>query len=282
LFYYRYQVDYPQPVFSNVIHVGGLHIKADEPSTTKSPPSFPANLAKAVEAGAKGFILVATGHLAQLKFAPPATRKAFVAGLNRVAADGFSVIWQYADPSSEILGQLAEGVYTFGWLPQRELLTDPKCKAFLSHCGCNSALEALNIGVPIVALGLFADQITSAALLESKGICKRLDKRRLTEDVIYESIVQVVTNQSMRAKAELYADILKREPMDVMEKAVYWSEYVIRRKGAKWMKNKFSTNLSSYIGYYCLDVIAVMIISVLSITVALVKLGKRLWRKFVR
>lgn len=49
-------------------------------------------------------------------------------------------------------------------------------------------------GVPMVALGLFADQVSGAALVESKGISIRLDKKKLTADIIYKSIIQVATN----------------------------------------------------------------------------------------
>ena len=51
--------------------------------------------------------------------------------------------------------------------------------AFISHCGQNSATEAARIGVPVVAIPLFADQLVNAITLRHKGVAKILDIKNL-------------------------------------------------------------------------------------------------------
>lgn len=52
------------------------------------------------------------------------------------------------------------------WCPQLQVLTHEALGCFLTHCGWNSTLEALSLGVPVIAMPLWTDQITNAKLLK--------------------------------------------------------------------------------------------------------------------
>ena len=56
----------------------------------------------------------------------------------------------------------------------------PNIKAFFTHCGIGSILESIYYGVPLVATGIFADQVDNAAIVEDIGVAVRLDKSELT------------------------------------------------------------------------------------------------------
>ena len=56
----------------------------------------------------------------------------------------------------------------------------PKIRAFFTHCGIGSVLESIYYGVPLVATGIFADQVDNAAIVEDIGVAVRLDKSELT------------------------------------------------------------------------------------------------------
>ncbi|KAL2509685.1 UDP-glycosyltransferase 74E2 [Forsythia ovata] len=52
------------------------------------------------------------------------------------------------------------------WCPQLEVLSHKAVGCFLSHCGWNSTIEAICLGVPIVAMPLWSDQKTNAKFVQ--------------------------------------------------------------------------------------------------------------------
>ncbi|KAL9323988.1 hypothetical protein ACSQ67_008845 [Phaseolus vulgaris] len=52
------------------------------------------------------------------------------------------------------------------WCPQLQVLTHEALGCFFTHCGWNSTLEALSLGVPVIAMPLWTDQITNAKLIK--------------------------------------------------------------------------------------------------------------------
>ncbi|XP_073157937.1 zeatin O-glucosyltransferase-like [Henckelia pumila] len=51
------------------------------------------------------------------------------------------------------------------WAPQLEILGHPATGGFLSHCGWNSCMESISMGVPIAAWPMHSDQPRNAALI---------------------------------------------------------------------------------------------------------------------
>ena len=45
-----------------------------------------------------------------------------------------------------------------GWAPQEKVLDHPSIACFLSHCGWNSTLDGISMGVPFLCWPYFADQ----------------------------------------------------------------------------------------------------------------------------
>lgn len=52
------------------------------------------------------------------------------------------------------------------WCSQVEVLSHPSLGCFMTHCGWNSSLESLVMGVPVVAFPQWTDQGTNAKLIE--------------------------------------------------------------------------------------------------------------------
>ncbi|KAJ4748224.1 Glycosyltransferase [Rhynchospora pubera] len=53
------------------------------------------------------------------------------------------------------------------WAPQLEILQHRAVGCFLTHCGWNSTLEAISLGVPVVAMPQWTDQPTNAKYIEA-------------------------------------------------------------------------------------------------------------------
>lgn len=49
--------------------------------------------------------------------------------------------------------------------PQEQVLAHPAIACFMTHCGWNSSMEALTLGVPVVAFPQWGDQVTDAKFL---------------------------------------------------------------------------------------------------------------------
>ena len=71
-------------------------------------------------------------------------------------------------------GKLPEGFHGGGargglvvpWCPQLDVLAHPSVGCFVTHCGWNSAVEALAAGVPMVAVPQWSDQPMNAMCVE--------------------------------------------------------------------------------------------------------------------
>ncbi|KAK8705362.1 hypothetical protein V6N13_048965 [Hibiscus sabdariffa] len=57
------------------------------------------------------------------------------------------------------------GVVVRDWAPQLEILAHPAIGGFVSHCGWNSCMESITMGVPIGAWPMHSDKPRNAVLI---------------------------------------------------------------------------------------------------------------------
>ncbi|KAF2289358.1 hypothetical protein GH714_035355 [Hevea brasiliensis] len=57
------------------------------------------------------------------------------------------------------------GLVVRDWVPQLEILAHPATGGFMSHCGWNSCMESITMGVPIAAWPMHSDQPRNAFLI---------------------------------------------------------------------------------------------------------------------
>ncbi|KAI7754885.1 hypothetical protein M8C21_026469 [Ambrosia artemisiifolia] len=90
-------------------------------------------------------------------------------------------IWVVGKTGSEGIGGLPDGfeervktenkgLIITGWAPQVEILKHSAVGGFLTHCGWNSVLEAVVIGVPLITWPLYAEHFYNEKLVELLGI----------------------------------------------------------------------------------------------------------------
>lgn len=94
----------------------------------------------------------------------------------------------------------------------------------------------------------------------------------MTEESLREAILEALRveyKQNMIKLRELVYD----QPMTSLDKAVFWTEYVIRHKGVKHLE--FAGRKVPFYEQYCLDFIAIFIACLIFTTY----IGKKVFRK---
>jgi UDP:flavonoid glycosyltransferase YjiC (YdhE family) len=96
---------------------------------------------------------------------PPSQLAELAMGL---VASGVKFLWALHDQAHSqvrpLLGGNGDGVLV-AWCDQLKVLCHPSVGGFLTHCGMNSALEAVFAGVPMLTLPIGMDQPTNSRLI---------------------------------------------------------------------------------------------------------------------
>ncbi|XWS09465.1 hypothetical protein CRYUN_Cryun40dG0086900 [Craigia yunnanensis] len=97
---------------------------------------------------------------------------------------------------ANFLEETSEKGLVVSWSPQLEVLAHKAVGCFMTHCGWNSTLEALSLGVPMVAMPQWVDQTTNAKFVADvwqAGIRTRMnDKGIITKEEIEGCIREIM------------------------------------------------------------------------------------------
>ncbi|KAK2631256.1 hypothetical protein EUGRSUZ_L03174 [Eucalyptus grandis] len=103
------------------------------------------------------------------------------------------------------------------WCNQLQVLSHGSVGCFMTHCGWNSTLEALSLGVPMVAMPQWTDQPTNATFIEEvwkAGLRVRANERGVVTGEEIESCVNEVMDgergKEIRENSLRWKEIAKR------------------------------------------------------------------------
>ncbi|KZV51512.1 hypothetical protein F511_37367 [Dorcoceras hygrometricum] len=103
------------------------------------------------------------------------------------------------------------------WCPQLQVLEHAAVGCFVTHCGWNSTLEALSLGVPMVAMPQWSEQYTNAKFVEDvwrMGIRAKKDDSGLVGRAEIARCVKHVTEgetgEEMRSNALKWKDLARK------------------------------------------------------------------------
>ncbi|KDP26081.1 hypothetical protein JCGZ_21114 [Jatropha curcas] len=111
------------------------------------------------------------------------------------------------------------GIVVRDWVPQLEILAHQAIGGFMSHCGWNSCMESITMGVPIAAWPMHSDQPRNAVLITDVlkiGVIVRDWSRR--DEIVTSKMVETCVKSlmasdegdGMRKRAAEFGDSLKR------------------------------------------------------------------------
>nr|BAG80538.1 UDP-glucose:glucosyltransferase [Lycium barbarum] len=84
------------------------------------------------------------------------------------------------------------------WCPQLQVLEHNSIGCFLTHCGWNSTLEAISLGVPMVTMPQWSDQPTNAKLVQDvwqMGVRAKQDEKGIVRRDIIEECIKLVMEE---------------------------------------------------------------------------------------
>ncbi|KAI3697686.1 hypothetical protein L6452_30782 [Arctium lappa] len=106
-----------------------------------------------------------------------------------------------------------------GWAPQLEILGHPATGGFLSHCGWNSSMESISIGVPMATWPMHSDQPRNGILITDVlgiGVVVKDWERKnelVTAAVVEEGVRTLMGSkegEEMRKRATVLSDDIKK------------------------------------------------------------------------
>uniref|UniRef100_A0A1S4H704 UDP-glucuronosyltransferase n=1 Tax=Anopheles gambiae TaxID=7165 RepID=A0A1S4H704_ANOGA len=213
----------PRPYVPAMIEVGGLQIK-DKPSP------LPEDVRQWIEGAEEGVIFFSLGTNLFSSSMPPEMLSAILQTFRTLKQ---RIIWKW---DTQDMPNKPANVMLKDWLPQDDILAHPNVRLFIMHGGLGGIAEALFHGVPLVGIPMFGDQPVNLAKVEKEGWAYVLKHTEVTVETFSKAVNEVLHNPRYRDNVQRLSELFRDRPQSAMDTAVYWTEYVIRHKGAPHLR----------------------------------------------
>ncbi|XP_048200450.1 UDP-glucuronosyltransferase 1A7 isoform X8 [Perognathus longimembris pacificus] len=247
-------LDFPRPVMPNMVYVGGMNCHQGKPLSKEFEGYINAS-------GEHGIVVFSLGSM--VAEIPEKKAMAIAEALGQIPQ---TVLWRYTGrrPSN-----LANNTILVKWLPQNDLLGHPKTRAFITHSGSHGIYEGICNGVPMVMMPLFGDQMDNAKRMETRGAGVTLNVLEMTSDDLANALKAVINDKSYKENIMRLSSLHKDRPIEPLDLAVFWVEFVMRHKGAPHLRPA-AHDLTWY-QYHSLDVIGFLLAVVLAVVFTIFK-----------
>ncbi|XP_054084684.1 UDP-glucosyltransferase 2-like [Zeugodacus cucurbitae] len=219
----HYSLNWPSPLVPNAIEVAGMHID-------HKPSKIPDDMEAFINASPIGAIYFSLGSNVKSASLPKHKLQHI---MNAFASLPVNVLWKFE--KTDLVGK-PRNVFINKWFPQSDILAHPKVKLFITHGGMHSLIEAVHYGKPIVGMPVFYDQYLNVEKAVSKGFGLALNFRNFTSADLRDAILKVLENPKYTERAQEISASFHDRPMKPLDAAIYWTEYVLRHKGAPQMR----------------------------------------------
>ncbi|XP_063390685.1 UDP-glucosyltransferase 2-like [Cydia fagiglandana] len=238
----------------NVVDIAGYHI-ADH----RSP--LPKDLQDLMDSSKNGVVYFSMGSVLKASAFPEQTRQDLIRILGALPC---TVLWKFEEP----LQGLPKNVHIRPWMPQPAILAHPNTKLFITHGGLLSTLEAIQAGVPLLAMPVFGDQPGNAVRAQRAGYALAVPFAPDVGDRLEAALDKMLSDNSYYNKAKELSRLFNNRPVPPAKLITHYVELAIETKGALHLRSP----AYHYAWYerYMLDQLAVVLIA-LYVVVKLVK-----------
>ncbi|XP_070132936.1 UDP-glycosyltransferase UGT5-like [Drosophila bipectinata] len=245
-----------RPNVPAVVEIGGIQIK-------NKPDLLPLNMAEFLGNATKGAILLSLGSNLKGSHLTPEMVQSMFKVLSNLPQ---RVIWKWDDLKNT--PGTSDNILYSKWLPQDDILAHPNIKLFITHAGKGGTSESQYHGKPMLAIPFFGDQPGNAGVLVKSGYGLSLSSLDLNEENFRSSIVRILEDPSFTNNVKAFSDLYRDRPLTAQETVIYWTEYVLRHRGAPHLQSPVVH--MSFIAYHNIDIYIILIL-ILSIVVVLTK-----------
>ncbi|XP_043987211.1 UDP-glucuronosyltransferase-like [Gambusia affinis] len=239
---YDFVFDWPKPLMPNMVLIGGINCA--------KPAPLPADLKEFVDtSGDDGFIVFTLGSW--VSDMPEVKAKQFFDAFRQIPQ---RVVWRY---TGEIPKDVPKNVKLMKWLPQNDLLAHPKAKVFMTHGGSHGIYEGICKGVPMLMFPLFGDQGDNVHRMVSRGVGVKLNIFDITTETLLDGLKKVIYDKGYKERMVQLSQIHLDRPVEPLDLAVFWSEFVMRHKGASHLR--VAAHDLNWFQYHSLDVIGFLL-----------------------
>ncbi|KAG5679792.1 hypothetical protein PVAND_009330 [Polypedilum vanderplanki] len=254
-----------RPILPNTIQLGFMHIEEPKPIEDE-------NLKKFLDDSENSVIYMSLGSSVKTKDLNNKTLEMFLKTFSNLK---HGILWKF---EGETLPNVPQNVMIKKWFPQADLLAHPYIKLFITQGGQQSMEEAIDRAVPMIVIPFIPEQHVNAKRIVQRNIGMFLDLNEITEEILKKSIDEMLKPKYKKNILKLRT-LVHDQPMTAREKAVWWTEYVIRNKGAKHLD--YTGRKIPFYQKFFLDCIAVTFVVFLIIIFVIVLLFKCM-KRFVK
>ncbi|XP_026501561.2 UDP-glucosyltransferase 2-like [Vanessa tameamea] len=245
--YQHYSITGARLLAPQLLEIAGMHIGKPQP--------VPEDIEKFISSAKDGVVYVSFGS--NLKASTMSKKKIeqFLLAFKKIPQ---KVLWKLEDTTFLVSN---DNLLTRSWFPQLDVLCHPNVIAFVSHGGMLSISEAAHCGTPLLTIPFFGDQFSNSAAVADSGLGMTMYFDHLNDDNLAEAIKQLASSE-VQQNAKQISKLWHDRPMNVLDSAIFWTEYVARHKTAP--PSLPSTHNSCFISSL-LDVYSILIVFVLGI-----------------
>ncbi|XP_049305187.1 UDP-glycosyltransferase UGT5 isoform X2 [Bactrocera dorsalis] len=219
----HYSFSWPRPLVPNAIEVAGMHIE-------NKLKKLPTDMEAFINASSRGAIYFSFGSNVKSASLPKQKLQEI---MNVFASLPVNVLWKFEKTD---LPGIPKNVFINKWFPQSDVLAHPKVKLFVTHGGMHSLIEAVHHAKPIVGTPVFYDQYLNVEKAVYKGFGVAVNFRNFTSTELRDAILEVLNNPKYTERAREISASFHDRPMNPLDTAIYWTEYVLRHKGAPQLR----------------------------------------------
>ncbi|NP_001243963.1 UDP-glycosyltransferase UGT340C2 precursor [Bombyx mori] len=235
--------DNNRPVPPNVVYLGALHLQPVK--------ELPEDLKTYLDNSKRGVVYASLGTNVRASAMSKEFLETFIKAFEALPYD---ILWKI---DGDDIKAFPKNVRVQKWFPQRDLLVHPNIVAFVTQGGLQSTDEAIDAGVPLVGIPLIADQWYNVNKYKELGIGISLDSFTVNAEELAQAVKTVATDKSFKNNIAKIKTLMHDQPLKPLERAVWWTEHVLRNGGSKHLRSP-AANMN-YSEYLMLDVVLALL-----------------------